>query len=658
VPEKNSLSLLAVNDPRRGDRESFISFVQRRVSFMSDQTIQSENNPYKSPQTSSPAVKTQPGLRLWPGLALIVAMWLGWAIASIGEFSPLRFFYGMIVAPMVALVGVLVWWLFASRIRWSDRFLIAGSFVAVAAITIAVSYTDFHPMAMVLYVVPKVLTAWVGWLAVSYFFPWSVRRAVLVLIFAATGALCSSLRIEGMNGEFVAKFSWRWTPKSEDAFLAELKAKPDRASSALQVKSEVREEPGDWTGFRGPRRDSRLTGVRIKTDWQQSPPKMLWRHHVGPGWSSFAVVGDQLFTQEQRGPDEYVVCYSVATGDELWSSHDETRFTEMVAGPGPRATPTFHDGKLYTYGANGHLNCLDAATGKRLWSHDVATEFKAANADKTDVPMWGFASSPLVTQGVVIVFAGARDGKTLVGYKEEKGELAWTANVGPAPDTPEKVALSYCSPQLATVEGTEQVLMATDAGLSGFEPVHGKELWHYSWPVDKTPRIVQPALVGESDVLVGTGMGNGTRRVHLSRKGDEWQTEETWKTTRYKPYFNDFVVFNDYLYGFDSGKFVCLKLNDEGKDKWHASGYGSGQVLLLADQGLLLILSEEGDVALVAAKPEKHEELCRFKAIEGKTWNHPVLAHGKLFVRNGEEMACFKLELEDGSTAVKKVAAK
>jgi outer membrane protein assembly factor BamB len=624
---------------------------------MSDSTTPTANNPYSSPQASSPTAMPKMGLRLWPGIALVAAMWVGWGVASIGEFSPLRFFYGMIIAPIVALVGMLLWWLFASRIRWADRFLIAGSFVAVAAVTILVSYTDFHPMAMVLYVLPKVLTAWVGWLALSVLMPWSVRRAVLLLIFVATGALCSSLRVEGMNGEFVAKFRWRWMIKSEDAFLAELKAKPVRSSNALQGTDEVREEPGDWPGFRGPRRDSRLTGVRIKTDWQQSPPKMLWRHRIGPGWSSFAVVGDRLFTQEQRGPDEYVVCYSAANGDELWSRHDAVRFYEMVAGPGPRATPTFHGSRLYTYGANGLLNCLDAATGKPLWSHDVATEFKLADAEKNDVPTWGFASSPLVTQGVVIVFAGARNGKTVAAYKEETGELAWTANVGPAPETPEKVALSYCSPQLATVDGSEQVLMATDAGLSGFEPAHGKELWHYSWPVEKTPRIVQPALVGGSDLLLGTGMGNGTRRIHVSHKGAEWLTEETWKTTKYKPYFNDFVVFNDYLYGFDSGKFMCLKLNDEGKDKWHVSDYGSGQVLLLADQGLLLILSEEGDVALRAATPEKRDEICRFKALEGKTWNHPVLAHGKLFVRNGEEMACFKLELDDGGTAEKKVAA-
>ena len=140
---------------------------------------------------------------------------------------------------------------------------------------------------------------------------------------------------------------------------------------------------GRLARFRGPRRNGRLSGVRIRIDWRQ-PPQELWRHRIGPGWSSFAVVGDSLFTQEQRGDDEYVVCYNAATGAEVWTHHDAARFSEMVGGPGPRATPTFHAGRLYTFGASGHLNCLDAASGKGLWSRDVVADSKAS------VPQWGF----------------------------------------------------------------------------------------------------------------------------------------------------------------------------------------------------------------------------------------------------------------------------
>jgi outer membrane protein assembly factor BamB len=122
-----------------------------------------------------------------------------------------------------------------------------------------------------------------------------------------------------------------------------------------------------------------------------------------------------------------------------------------------------------------------------------------------------------------------------------------------------------------------------------------------------------------------------------------WTTEAKWTTNKIKPYFNDFVVFDDHLYGFDGEFLACINL-DNGSSKWRARGYGNGQILLLVDQGLLLILTEEGDVALVRAQSDKHEEIARFKAINGKTWNHPVIAHGKLFVRNGETMACFELK--------------
>ena len=467
----------------------------------------------------------------------------------------------------------------------------------------------------------------------------------MLLVFIATGAGCCAVRIDGINGSFVPKFNWRWTPTAEQRLLARLKDKPAEQSS-METAAAISQQPGDWPGFRGPCRDGRLSGVRIGTDWRQSPPRQVWRRPIGPGWSSLTVIGDRLFTQEQRGDDEIVVCYDAADGTEVWIHRDATRFSELVAGPGPRATPTFHAGRLYTLGASGRLNCLDAASGKGLWTRDLVADCGAT------IPQWGFASSPLVAHGVVTAFAGGANGKTIAAYDEQSGEPAWTASVGPAS---EKAAMSYCSPHLATIDGVDQILLATDAGLSAFDPASGKEFWHYSWSAGNA-RIVQPAVIGKGDILLGTGMGNGTRRIHVGRDGQSWLAEEQWASRKFRPYFNDFVVSGDYLYGFDGSRFVCVGLKD-GREAWHARGYGSGQVLLLADQELLLVLSEEGDVALLSARPDKQEELCRFKAIEGKTWNHPVIAHGRLFVRNGEEIACYQLPPAQPIAAAKKVAA-
>jgi len=151
--------------------------------------------------------------------------------------------------------------------------------------------------------------------------------------------------------------------------------------------------------------------------------------------------------------------------------------------------------------------------------------------------------------------------------------------------------------------------------------------------------------------LIGTSFDFGTRLIRVSHEGDRWATSQVWQTTAIKPYFNDLVVHGEHIYGFDASFLVCVSLNEPARPKWKARGYGNGQVLLLPDQNLLLILSEKGDVALVEARPDSHKEVARFKVFDGKTWNHPVIAHGKLFVRNGEEAACYQLVEENGEKA-------
>ena len=554
------------------------------------------------------------------------------------------------VTPMLATALVLVWWLFASRLRWADRGLVLGVFALAAAATVLVSRQTLG-MALLLYGVPAVLSVWVGWLLVTYRLRWPVRRAGLLVGIVLVCGLFMLVRVNGMTGTFTPAFSWRWSPTAEDRLLASLAASSHRPAetraadaaettdtpaanaAAANPATAITLAPGDWPGFRGPARDGRLFGVEIATDWQKSPPKQLWRHLIGPGWSSFAVVGDRVYTQEQRGDDEMVVCYDAQDGAELWAHRDATRFSELVAGAGPRSTPTFDDGHIYALGGSGHLNCLDAATGAVLWSRDIVKDSGAA------LPQWGFSSSPLVVQGIVTVFAGGPEGKSVLGYNAQTGELAWSAGDG---------KLSYCSTHLAHFDGVEQLLIATEHGVTSFEPETGKILWVHYWPTETVARIVQPAVLNTSDLLIGTGMGIGTRRIHIGHDGEKWPTEEMWTSKSIKPYYNDMVIQGTYLYGFDGNIFMCVGW-DDGKMRWRTRGsdngaaYGNGQVLLLAEQNLLLILTESGEVALVEAQPEKFQEIARFKAIEGKTWNHPVIAHGKLFVRNAEEVACYEL---------------
>jgi outer membrane protein assembly factor BamB len=531
----------------------------------------------------------------------------------------------LIWTPVGTFLALAIWWLFASRLRWADRGLVLFACVAAGVAMWLFRDPTLAVMGIVLFALPVVTTAWVVWLVVTPFLRWRFRRLGLLVVFLLGWGYFDLVRFEGVTGSFKAEFAYRWQPTAEQQYLAE------SASTNIPVPTAtlLTLEPGDWPGFRGPNRDSRLTGVRIATDWKTHPPRLLWRHRVGPGWSSFAVVGTRAYTQEQHGSNELVVCYDVNTGNRIWVHSDAARFSEDIGGPGPRATPTFHEGRIYAQGAAGHLNCLDAATGQVVWSRDIVADSGAK------VPQWGYAASPLVADKVVTVFAGAADGKSVLGYQASTGELAWSAGEG---------QYSYASTQLTRLGGVEQVLFASDTGVTAFQPADGKVVWKYDWPLETMmARIVQPALLGETDLLIGSPFGKGTRRVRFKRDADRWSDQRIWESPAISPYFNDFVIQANHLYGFEGSFFTCVGLED-GKRRWKERGYGNGQVLLLTDQNLLLVLSEKGEVALVEANPERRTEVARFQAITGKTWNHPVLAHNKLLVRNGEEAACFQLD--------------
>jgi outer membrane protein assembly factor BamB len=588
--------------------------------------------------TPRPAVSSAvaPHLRLWPAVVIAVLMWVvmyvpGYIPALQGTRVQVN---AMLFSAMggAGLIGL--WWLLASRAHWTDRLLVLLFFAASGLAVFKLAHPSFVYLnyGPIIRGLPVATTALVVWLLLTPWVAWPVRRLGMTVAIALAWGYCCLLRLDGVWGDFQAQVSWRWEKTEEERFLADRAARKAATKPVVEEGPALKLQAGDWPSFRGAGRDSRLTGVRIGTDWQAHPPRPLWKHRIGPGWSSFAVVGDRVFTQEQLDKEEAVVCYDANTGEERWSHTDPGRFEETAGGIGPRATPTFADGWLYTLGANGKLNCLDPATGKVRWSRDIVADSGAS------VPRWGFSSSPLVVKGVVMVFAGGPEGKSVLCYKADTGKLEWTAGEGKD---------GYSSPHLLHVGGVDQVAIASDQGLTAIDPASGKVLWKHDWTSSEpVPRVAQPAAVGDSDVLLGT-QGNGVRRLHVTHETNGWDAQQVWESRAIKPYYNDLVIYKDHLYGFDGNFFTCVSLAD-GQKTWRERGYGNGQVVLLADQGLLLISTEKGEVVLVEANPEQRKELGRFKAIEGKTWNHPVLAHGKLFIRNGEEMACFQLAEEGG----------
>jgi outer membrane protein assembly factor BamB len=612
-----------------------------------------------SQSQSVPTAPRQP-IRLWPGVILAALLLLvRFVIPPIWpDIGP----YG-VLGGLVCAVAIILWWLFFSRAPWIER--IAALIVIVTG-TLATRLI-VHPsiaggmMGMMLpfYAVPVTLgPVFVLWAVVTRGLSDGVRRATMVAAILIGCGVWALIRTDGISAESGAQFAWRWTPTAEQRLLARgeeapavappaspgrqaaassqpdappssktpepAPAKtPDRATS----RNERAVVPVAWPGFRGPNRDGVIRNLRIETDWSTSPPKELWRRPIGPGWSSFAVRGDLIYTQEQRGDDELVSAYRLSGGQPVWRHRDSTRFYESNGGPGPRGTPTAHDDRVYTLGATGIVNALDADTGAVVWSRNAATDTGAT------LPGWGFAGSPLVFGDLLIVAASGR----LAAYELATGKPRWTRRT---------VGGGYSSPHLATIDGVDQIVMLSGGGATGVAPADGSVLWQQPGP--EAVAIVQPAALGNGDVLIAPGdaMGGlGIRRISLSHNGTQWAAQERWVTRGLKPYFNDFVVHKGNAYGFDGSILSCIDL-ENGERKWKGGRYGAGQLVLLADQDLLLVLGEEGELALVSATPDQHKELARFKAIEGKTWNHPVLVGDTLLLRNGEEMAAFRVSLD------------
>jgi outer membrane protein assembly factor BamB len=573
--------------------------------------------------TDQPA-KQKP-LRLWPGVLAVVLQWLAWFVIPI--LVPEATFYS-VLAGLVGGLVVVLWWLFFSRAAWSER---VGALVLMPITLFATSYLVHESIAnammgmmLPIFSIPILSLALVGWAVASRRLSSVARRVSLVAAILLACGSFTVLRTGGITGDGNADLHWRWTQTPEQRLLAQAGNEPTvplPTPTAAQIGA-------SWPGFRGAERDGVVRGVRIATDWSRSPPVELWRRPVGPGWSSFAVGGDLLYTQEQRGDDEVVACYHLTTGQPVWRHSDAARFWESNAGAGPRATPTLSNGHVYTCGATGIVNALDAATGAVVWSRNAASD------TGVKVPGWGFAGSPLVVDDLVIVATAGR----LVAYDRAKGEPRW---LGPPGDG------GYSSPHLVKLGGVKQILLLNGAGAISVALATGETLWNYPWPSDG---IVQPALTDDDDLLLGTGSGMGAgagmgvRRLAVAHGPDGWTAQERWTSVGLKPYFNDFVVHKGYAFGFDGGLLACIDLAD-GKRKWKGERYGHGQLILLADQDLLVVLSEKGELALVPATPDPFRELARLRAIEGKTWNHPVLAGDVLLARNAQEMVAFRLAL-------------
>ncbi|MEM8866007.1 MAG: PQQ-binding-like beta-propeller repeat protein, partial [Planctomycetota bacterium] len=477
------------------------------------------------------------------------------------------------------------------------------------------------------------------------------RRVVAgVVAFALLIVLAVRFQTDG-DGRLVG-WRWRWTPLPDQTLALPEKADTARESEAGQgepVDSETSAiATATYPAFLGGRPWAEVPNVRLATDWQANPPVELWRRPIGAGWSAFAVADGLAITQEQRDEQELVVAYRLDDGEVAWWHGDTARFdpfgpTQRMGGVGPRATPTIFQGRVYTHGATGIVNCLELASGELVWSVDTQAKFDAPNL------MWGKSGSPLVLpeSGLVIIGVGTDGGSdpltgaSLVALDRETGEVRWQGGGR---------VTAYATPTLGELAGRRQILQVNQQFLTAHDASTGEVLWEYPWRGNSSAdaSCSQPIPLPDDRVFLSKGYGVGSVLLDVSQIGSgAYAAEPIWQKRIMKTKFGNVVIRDGYIFGLDGILLQCVDLAT-GRSVWkerRQPSFGHGQLMLVGDH--LLVLTEWGELVLATASSEGYEELASLRVFDEDqiTWNNPALAGDYLLVRNAQQAACYRMPL-------------
>jgi outer membrane protein assembly factor BamB len=462
----------------------------------------------------------------------------------------------------------------------------------------------------------------------------SVTKIVATCCIAALGAGYIFLFIQVRKGSNDAHYAALEAHRAQQAAQpgtasqpAAQQPAPSAASSGSPIGSETAAAHAArnyWTNFRGPNRDGRYEEMAVSATWPAQGPPLLWKQPIGLGYASFVVADRRAYTIEQRRGKETVAAYDVDTGRELWTQSWNASYTDST-GDGPRATPTWDEGRLYALGATGELRCLDAKSGAVIWGKNILSENQASNLP------WAMAASPLIVDDKVILLPGGTSNNSVVAYNKMTGAPIWKS---------QSDRQAYVSPMLVTLAGRRQIVVVSASRAFGLEPSDGSVLWSYLWDTDMGINVSQPIMVDGNHFFISSGYGKGAALVEVSGSGKNLSTRTVWENVNMKNKFNSSVLHNGYVYGLDEGILTCVDVKT-GERKWKGGRYGYGQVLLAG--GNLIVMADTGELVLVRATPDQLSEVARFTALDGKTWNYPAIAGGRLLVRNANEMAAYNI---------------
>jgi len=389
-----------------------------------------------------------------------------------------------------------------------------------------------------------------------------------------------------------------------------------------------------WPQFLGPNRDGHAPAGPFRTDWDKRPPEKLWSVPVGGGFSSFAVVGGKLYTQDRQGGNERVLCLDAASGATVWEHAYPASYDGIDYGAGPRATPTVDGNKVYTVGATGLMHCLDAGSNppRVVWTHDLPGEFDARR------PQWGYACSPLLDGDTVVVQPGGRKG-SVAAFDTTTGLIRWTAGTNPA---------GYSSPSAATIHGVRCVFALTGDSLLCLRS-DGSLMGTYPWPTRHDGNIATPQVLDDY-VFISAAYGSGCALLRLKPDADRLRLEPVY-SKRNKPlrtHHGTAVAVGRHLYGFDgdndAARLLCFSLIDGvAVEGWEAPRVRNGKVIAVG--GYLVILTQAGELILVQATPEEYRPVATVPlGFAGQqNWALPVVVDGRLYVRGPDRIECLNV---------------
>jgi len=376
----------------------------------------------------------------------------------------------------------------------------------------------------------------------------------------------------------------------------------------------------NWPQWRGPNRDGISKETGLLKQWPTDGPPLVWKAMgAGRGYSSFSMSNGRLYTMGLRGDREFIVAFDVATGKEAWASPHGTAFRND-RGDGPRGTPTVDGDRIYALGGSGDLSALEARTGKVIWSKNVLKEFGGSNI------RWGISESPLVMGNKLLVNAGG-PGASIVALNKSDGSVIWKSQSDEA---------GYSSAIPMEINGVTQVVFFTGERAVGLDVRDGRLLWEYAKPSNRTANVATP-IARANRVFISSDYGTGGGVIEIKANN---KAQELYFTKEMRNHHSSSVLIGDHLYGFSSAILTAMKF-DTGEIAWRDRSVGKGS-LVYAD-GHLYCFSENGVVGLVEATPAGYKEKGRFRVQQDSlpTWTHPVVAGGRLYLRDQDTIYAF-----------------